>query len=123
MPQIEFANATMTWEGDMSGGNPIPKEGLTSSMQITSELLKEHNFEKLEHITVKVWIDHSRRGDVEVYLTSPNGIKSILGGKRRYDESTRGYPGWTFMTLKHWYEFSVMLEGAAHTNSRHPFQG
>ncbi|KIO32522.1 hypothetical protein M407DRAFT_66529 [Tulasnella calospora MUT 4182] len=104
MPQIEFANASMTWDGEMSGGNPIPKEGLTSSMQITPEMLKEHNFEKLEHITVKVWINHSKRGDVEVYLTSPNGIKSILGGKRKYDENSTGYPGWTFMTLKHWDE-------------------
>ncbi|KAG9004986.1 pheromone processing endoprotease [Tulasnella sp. 427] len=104
MPQIEFNNASMTWDGVMSGGNFIPKEGLTSSMALTSDIMKQHNFEKLEHITVKVWISHMRRGDVEVYLTSPNGIKSILGGKRQYDADATGYPGWTFMTLKHWDE-------------------
>lgn len=103
MPQIEFQNATMTWEGEMSGGRFIPPSGLNSSMDITKDILEKNNFDTLEHITVKVWINHSRRGDVEVYLISPNGVKSVLGGKRRNDDAKDGYPGWTFMTLKHWF--------------------
>ncbi|KAG9011154.1 pheromone processing endoprotease [Tulasnella sp. JGI-2019a] len=107
MPQIEFKNATMSWSGEMEGGEPIPKGGMNSTMEITEALLKEKNFETLEHVTVKVWINHKKRGDVEVSLLSPNGVKSVLGGKRRYDEDKSGYPGWTFMTLKHWEENPV----------------
>ncbi|KAG8927766.1 pheromone processing endoprotease [Tulasnella sp. 418] len=104
MPSIEFDNASMTQYGVMSGGRFIPPGGLESQMEITQELAKSNNFEKLEHITVKVWIDHSRRGDVEVSLVSPSGIKSVLGGRRRWDDAITGYPGWQFMTLKHWDE-------------------
>jgi kexin len=58
--------------------------------------------EKLEHINVKVWIQHGKRGDVEVELRSPHGIRSVLAGKRSGDSATTGYPGWTFMSVKHW---------------------
>ncbi|KAG8907408.1 pheromone processing endoprotease [Tulasnella sp. 403] len=107
MPQVEFNNASMSWSGEMSGGDFIPKEGLDRTMEVTQDMLAQNNFEKLEHITVKVWINHSRRGDVEVYLVSPAGIKSVLAGKRAYDEDKTGFPGWTFMTLKHWGENPV----------------
>ncbi|KAG8890161.1 pheromone processing endoprotease [Tulasnella sp. 332] len=107
MPQIEFNNATMSWSGEMEGGEPIPPGGMNSTMEFTETLLREKNFETLEHVTVKVWINHVKRGDVEVSLLSPNGVKSVLGGKRRYDEDKSGYPGWTFMTLKHWEENPV----------------
>lgn len=102
MPQVEFKNASMTWSGEMSGGEPIPKEGLNSTMELTEKVKKEANFESLEHINVKVWIKHGRRGDVEVVVTSPNGVRSVLAAARKYDEDKTGYPGWTFMTLKHW---------------------
>lgn len=92
----------MSWSGEMSGGEFIPPDGLNSSILITDQLLKDKNFDQLEHMTIKVWIDHKKRGDVEVSLMSPNGVKSVLGGRRRYDEDKTGYPGWTFMTLKHW---------------------
>ncbi|KAJ7864867.1 galactose-binding domain-like protein [Mycena olivaceomarginata] len=64
--------------------------------------LQDANFEKLEHITVRVWIDHTRRGDVEVELMSPGGIRSVLAEKRKGDSATTGFPGWRFMTIKHW---------------------
>ena len=86
----------------MTGGDFIPKDGLTNTVKLTKEVMGTNNFEKLEHVTVKVWINHMRRGDVEVTLVSPHGVKSVLGGKRPHDEDKTGYPGWTFMTLKHW---------------------
>ncbi|ESK94198.1 kex protein [Moniliophthora roreri MCA 2997] len=84
-----------------------PNAGVRSVIQITQEMLNEHNFEKLEHLNVKVWIDHAKRGDVEVEVTSPGGITSVLAGKRKSDQDTTGYPGWTFMSVKHWGENAV----------------
>ena len=88
---------------EYEGGEPIGADGKKSSIEITKEMMLAHNLETLEHIDVRVWINHPRRGDVEVELVSPNGIKSVLAKTREYDESTTGYPGWRFMTIKHWY--------------------
>lgn len=108
-PQAWFETETVQIEGGTmlvaekySGGQPIVPGGVKSSLTITSQLLQEKNFEKLEHIQVKVWISHAKRGDVEVEIVSPNGIRSVLGGKRAQDKATSGYPGWIFMTVKHW---------------------
>lgn len=96
------ADISGTFWGKMKGGVLIPEGGVKSEVEVTADMLRERNFEKLEHITVKVWITHGRRGDVEVELVSPKGIKSILAAKRRYDSDDKGFPGWRFMTLKHW---------------------
>ncbi|CCA68478.1 probable KEX2-endoproteinase of late golgi compartment [Serendipita indica DSM 11827] len=103
LPTIEFEDAAME-DGVMTGGQPIKEGGVRSTTTITKAMLEENNFEKLEHITVKVWITHTRRGDVEVQLISPAGIKSVLGSRRPGDHADTGYPGWTFMTVKHWDE-------------------
>lgn len=102
LPTIQIANGTMDIFQTMSGGETITQAGVSSSVQVTQDTLQQHNFEKLEHITVTVWIAHSRRGDVEVELVSPNGIKSILAAKRNNDGANTGFPGWTFSTVKHW---------------------
>ncbi|KLO19269.1 hypothetical protein SCHPADRAFT_899101 [Schizopora paradoxa] len=109
---VQLNNGQMTFSEDgqsveMTGGEPIGQGGVKSSMRITRGMLIEDNFDKLEHITIKVWISHSRRGDVEVELVSPNGIKSVLAAKRRFDQDSDGFPGWTFMTVKHWDEDPV----------------
>jgi len=56
--------------------------------------LELNNFEVLEHVTVRVWITHDRRGDVEVEVTSPKGITSVLAARRRLDADKNGFPGW-----------------------------
>lgn len=108
LPPLQIENGTMNSEGRMSNGALIGSEGLNSSMTVTKGMLQDNNFEKLEHVNVKVWISHGVRGDVEVQLVSPNGITSILASRRRHDQATTGFPGWTFMTLKHWF---VILRG------------
>jgi kexin len=106
IPTIEFADATMV-DGQMMGGERIVPGGIKSSTIITKEMLTENNFDILEHITVKVWITHTRRGDVEVELISPTGVKSVLASRRKGDDHDTGFVGWTFMTLKHWYASSM----------------
>jgi kexin len=103
LPPIQIQNGTMDLNDTMAGGEVITKTGVTSSMTITSNMLSDANLETLEHITVKVWIAHTRRGDVEVEIVSPAGIKSVLAAKRQYDTATTGFPGWRFMSVKHWY--------------------
>jgi kexin len=87
--------------------------GIEKTIAITKDQLKEHNFEELEHVDIRVWISHSRRGDVEVELISPNGFKSKLAARRWHDHSTDGFPGWRFMSIKHWYasKLSKFIQG------------
>ncbi|KAF8992376.1 peptidase S8/S53 domain-containing protein [Cyathus striatus] len=109
-PQAWFSTETVQIQGGtymknkFSGGQFIGDGGVESKVVVTQSMLTENNFEKLEHINVKVWIDHSRRGDVQVELVSPKGIRSVLAKPRHKDEATTGFPGWTFMTVKHWGE-------------------
>ena len=83
-------------------GSLIVEGGVTSTYEVTQSMLDDSNFEELEHVTIRVWINHQRRGDVEAEITSPNGITSVLARQRRFDDADTGYPGWKFMSLKHW---------------------
>ncbi|KAI0705889.1 peptidase S8/S53 domain-containing protein [Cytidiella melzeri] len=107
LPTIQVNNGSMNLFHNASGGEDITDDGVSSTMTVTKETLELHNFEKLEHITVKVWITHTRRGDVEVELISPHGVRSVLGARRTRDSATTGYPGWQFSTVKHWDEDPV----------------
>lgn len=111
LPAVQLGGGAMTSSEDMSGGVPIVPGGVSSSISISEDFLKGHNFETLEHVTVRVWIQHSKRGDVEVELVSPNGIKSILAAPRKIDDATSGFPGWRFMSVKHW---CVHVSGVSH---------
>lgn len=99
---VQIEDGTMNEKGEFDGGRRITAAGITSDIEVTWQTLENNNFDKLEHVTVNVWIEHTRRGDVEVELTSPHGIRSMLSEKRKLDSNRRGYQGWRFMTVKHW---------------------
>jgi kexin len=108
-PQAWFDTDAVQLEGgamdvgkNFTGGQTIGRGGVTNHISVTQKMMLDNNFETLEHVTIQVWIDHKRRGDVEVELVSPNGIKSVLGKRRPGDVSKSGYPGWVFMSIKHW---------------------
>lgn len=84
-----------------------PSQSVNSTFTITREMIDQANLASLEHVTATFWIRHRRRGDVKVVLYGPHGTKSVLASPRRYDGDTGGFPGWTFMTLKHWDEDPV----------------
>lgn len=107
LPYVQIANGTMNILDEMSGGEPLSREGVKSVTKVTKEMLDAGNVETLEHVTVKVWIEHQKRGDVEVELISPSGVKSVLAAKRSHDAAKTGFPGWRFMSVKHWYVFSI----------------
>ncbi|EGO21116.1 hypothetical protein SERLADRAFT_475854, partial [Serpula lacrymans var. lacrymans S7.9] len=97
----------MDEDENMSGGQFIAAGGVRSTFTMTQTMLEEHNLEQLEHITIRVWITHTKRGDVEVELVSPSGVRSVLAAPRKSDHSRTGYPGWRFMSVKHWGENPV----------------
>ena len=101
-PPIQLENGVYNVQDKFSGGLMIGHDGVESSFEVTSVMLSENNFDILEHVTVRVWIQHTRRGHVDVSLLSPNGIRSMLAEKRPADLADDGFPGWRFMTVKHW---------------------
>ncbi|KIJ69114.1 hypothetical protein HYDPIDRAFT_79892 [Hydnomerulius pinastri MD-312] len=105
---IQINNGSLLEEdGEMTGGVPIVPGGIESSFKVTKEMLDEHNLEAVEHLTIRVWISHTKRGDVEVELVSPNGVKSVLAAPRSQDHAKAGFQGWRFMSIKHWGEDPV----------------
>lgn len=105
---FELVKPQAWWESQFSvSEHPLTAEGTTATIDVSREQLDAANFEQLEHITVTVFISHQRRGNVEVELHSPSGMVSILARARRFDEANTGFPGWVFMTVKHWDEDPV----------------
>ncbi|XP_031837292.1 furin-like protease 1 isoform X1 [Nomia melanderi] len=82
-------------------GRPIPPNN-----KLTLELnVKECtgvNF--LEHVQAKVSLMATRRGDLQIQLTSPQGTKSTLLAKRPHDISKAGFNQWPFMSVHTWGE-------------------
>lgn len=86
---------------------PQGDQGLAASFDITPEMLKKANLERLEHVTVTMNVEHTRRGDLSVELKSPTGVISHLSTTRKNDNARSGYIDWTFMSVVHWGESGV----------------
>ncbi|KAG9551115.1 hypothetical protein KCU97_g19753, partial [Aureobasidium melanogenum] len=74
---------------------------------VTEQMLKDANLQRIEHVTVTMNVEHTRRGDLSVELRSPSGIVSYIATNRRRDEANSGYNDWTFMSVAHWGESGV----------------
>lgn len=85
--------------------HPVPQgvEGILSEFEVIPDMLKTANVERLEHVTVTMNVEHTRRGDLSVELRSPTNVVSHLSVARRLDEASEGYVDWTFMSMAHWY--------------------
>lgn len=58
----------------------------------------------LEHVQVSVTLGATRRGEVELALTSPSGTRSLLLARRAADLSGDGLTNWVMMTTHCWGE-------------------
>ncbi|KAB7497229.1 Neuroendocrine convertase 2 [Armadillidium nasatum] len=59
----------------------------------------------LEHVQAVISLNSSRRGDVELFLTSPMGTRSMILSRRPNDDDSRdGFTKWPFMTTHTWAE-------------------
>ncbi|PVV03166.1 hypothetical protein BB560_002370 [Smittium megazygosporum] len=74
----------------------------SSVISISKSMLEKANMKSLEHITVKLNVDHTLRGNMHIFLESPSGVKSELAPPRERDYSPEGFSDWTFMSVKHW---------------------
>ncbi|XP_054720512.1 furin-like protease 1, isoforms 1/1-X/2 [Uloborus diversus] len=62
------------------------------------------NLRYLEHVQAKLTISAARRGDLQIYLTSPMETKSTLLASRPPDNSRAGFQEWPFMSVHMWGE-------------------
>ena len=81
---------------------PEGDKGIAVTFKVTEDMLKEANLQRLEHVTVTMNVEHTRRGDISVDLISPNKIVSHLSVTRSPDNVEAGYVDWTFMSVVHW---------------------
>ncbi|XP_076621880.1 furin-like protease 1 isoform X4 [Colletes latitarsis] len=82
-------------------GRPIPPKSQLS-LELHVKECSGVNF--LEHVQAKVSLMASRRGDLQIQLTSPQGTKSTLLAKRQHDVSKTGFNQWPFMSVHTWGE-------------------
>ncbi|ORX92377.1 hypothetical protein K493DRAFT_330389 [Basidiobolus meristosporus CBS 931.73] len=99
-PQVQYNSGVM----EVNQQIPSSSAGLKHAFIVSPKIAQTHFLNLLEHVTVTINMVHQRRGDVEVYLISPNNVTSVLSPGREYDDSEEGFRGWTFMTVKHWDE-------------------
>ncbi|NP_001135738.1 neuroendocrine convertase 2 precursor [Danio rerio] len=66
---------------------------------------KDNFVRYLEHVQAVITVNASRRGDLNINMTSPMGTKSILLSRRpRDDDAKVGFDKWPFMTTHTWGE-------------------
>ncbi|XP_062536420.1 neuroendocrine convertase 2 [Armigeres subalbatus] len=79
----------------------------------------------LEHVQAVITANATRRGDLELFVTSPMGTRSMILSKRANDDDHRdGFTKWPFMTTHTWGEYpqgTWLLE--ATFNSKEPRSG
>ncbi|KAF8367050.1 kpc-1 [Pristionchus pacificus] len=69
----------------------------------------EHSVTYVEHVQAILTLKAPKRGDVQIYLTSPSGTRSTLLTKRARDTSRTGFVEWAFMSTHSWGELASGL--------------
>ncbi|KAH0623390.1 hypothetical protein JD844_031663 [Phrynosoma platyrhinos] len=73
-------------------------------LSVTEADLDLSGMKTLEHVAVTVTITHPRRGNLDVRLVCPSGMKSLIGTPRSMDSDPGGFVDWTFSTVRCWGE-------------------
>ncbi|KAL1512584.1 hypothetical protein ABEB36_002153 [Hypothenemus hampei] len=85
----------------------LPSEGsLFLTINTTACKGESSEVRYLEHVQAVITLNASRRGDVELFLTSPMGTRSMILSRRQNDDDNRdGFSKWPFMTTHTWGEY------------------
>lgn len=75
-------------------------EEVLISLEVTSQC----SIKSLEHVQVVASVRYSRRGALNIALTSPMGTPTTLLSPRVADRSTEGFQDWAFMSVHTWGE-------------------
>ncbi|MGC4017059.1 MAG: S8 family peptidase [Luteolibacter sp.] len=97
------ANATPIVSPQSSLNQTIPDNNATGITR--SFVLPASGALRVEHVTVKVNISHTYRGDLAITLTSPSGVSDVLAAL--HDDPGDNYTDWTFSSVRHWGESSA----------------
>uniref|UniRef100_G1LFU2 Neuroendocrine convertase 2 n=1 Tax=Ailuropoda melanoleuca TaxID=9646 RepID=G1LFU2_AILME len=92
--------------GSVQDPEKIPSTGKLVLSLTTDACEGKENFVRyLEHVQAVITVNATRRGDLNINMTSPMGTKSILLSRRpRDDDSKVGFDKWPFMTTHTWGE-------------------
>lgn len=83
----------------------IPRNGRILKLEYkTPPDFDDYLLTVLEYALVSITLKHEYRGDVEISLICPSGTRSIIGARRRLDNSTAGLKNWQFSTVRCWGE-------------------
>ncbi|MED6243992.1 Proprotein convertase subtilisin/kexin type 7 [Ataeniobius toweri] len=77
---------------------------LVRTWNVSAADLKPSGMQTLEHVAVTVTITHPCRGNLEIVLSCPSGLRSVIGARRPIDRDPSGYQDWTFSTVRCWGE-------------------
>ncbi|XP_055678507.1 neuroendocrine convertase 2 [Lutzomyia longipalpis] len=105
----------------------IPSNGGSLYLKINTNACAGSDTEVnyLEHVQAVITANCTRRGDLEFFLTSPMGTRSMILSRRKNDDDHRdGFTKWPFMTTHTWGEYpqgTWILE--ARINSQQPRMG
>lgn len=72
--------------------------GITRTLSVSGESLR------VEHVLLTVDIEHSRRGQLVISLTSPTGMVSQFS--EVHNDTGDDYSNYTFLSVRHWGELS-----------------
>lgn len=87
-----------------------PQSGLSVSIPENNQAGITRSFDfsasnlRVEHVTLRLGITHTARGNLEISLTSPGGMVSRLAEVR--PDTGDDYTNWTFSSVRHWGEDS-----------------
>ncbi|XP_050295160.1 neuroendocrine convertase 2 [Anthonomus grandis grandis] len=93
--------------GTVNKMQKIPSKG-SLMLKINTNACKGDSTEVryLEHVQAVISLNSTRRGDVELFLTSPMGTRSMILSRRQNDDDDRdGFSKWPFMTTHTWVEY------------------
>lgn len=103
--QVKFKIKTVGFRSINFFHRPIPMNGKLGITLETDACKGSPNYVRyLEHVQARITLTADRRGEIEIYLTSPSSTKSTLLARRGRDYSREGFNNWAFMTTHNWGE-------------------
>jgi len=93
--------------GSIIKQHSIPNRGNSVVLKLETNACEgtETQVEYLEHVQCVITLNATRRGDVQMFLTSPMGTKSMILSRRPNDDDRHdGFVKWPFMTTHTWGE-------------------
>ncbi|MEQ1749911.1 MAG: S8 family serine peptidase [Prosthecobacter sp.] len=102
-------NVSVNFLNDPTKGTAVAQSSIVRIVEKKAVTMRQvFNFKdtapiQVEHVTVKLNLTHTYRGDLTISLRSPAGVVSTLATASIHDFGA-DYPGYTFSTLRHWGE-------------------